>query len=277
MAHDTFTFTENLSASLQTCVYRVLRYTPNLVRDEWINIGVLLLDAQGRRARVRLMEDASEFARLRRWHPRADEETLRALQADLERQLQAQQDPRAYVNKLDDTLSNVLQLSPQRAVLTQDFDLELDRLFRTYVEAPRYQGRAAAGENSRHGIRARVSEVFRSAGIWAKTERGIRVEDYTHRGDPLRLDFAYQRNGTRGFVHALALGRDPAQAKILAFTAERIRARLRSEFTAVTETEPRPENDRHAFISGLLAEQQVRVVPLAGLPEFATKLRVELR
>jgi hypothetical protein len=24
--------------------YRVLRYTPNLVRDEWVNIGVLLID-----------------------------------------------------------------------------------------------------------------------------------------------------------------------------------------------------------------------------------------
>ena len=25
------------------CTYHVLRYTPNLVRDEWVNIGILLL------------------------------------------------------------------------------------------------------------------------------------------------------------------------------------------------------------------------------------------
>ena len=27
-----------------SCAYRVLRYSPNLVRDEWVNIGVLLFD-----------------------------------------------------------------------------------------------------------------------------------------------------------------------------------------------------------------------------------------
>ncbi len=261
----------------QTYIYRVLRYTPNLLRDEWINIGVLLMETQGRRARARLIEDTGEFARLRRWHPGADEETLRALQADLERQLQAQEDPRAYVDKLDDALSNVLQLSPQRAVLAEDFDLELERLFRTYVEAPRYGIRPATPENSRHGIRSRISVIFRNNHVWDKTQRSIRVDDYTFAGDPMRLDFGYQRNGTRGFVHALALGRDPAQAKVLAFTAERIRARLKSEFTAVTETEPRPDNARHTFVAGLLADQDVRVLPLAQLPEFANQLRSELR
>jgi Protein of unknown function (DUF3037) len=28
----------------KSCAYRILRYTPNLVRDEWVNIGVLLFD-----------------------------------------------------------------------------------------------------------------------------------------------------------------------------------------------------------------------------------------
>ena len=27
-------------------IYRVLRYTPNLVRDEWVNIGVLVFDPE---------------------------------------------------------------------------------------------------------------------------------------------------------------------------------------------------------------------------------------
>jgi len=30
----------------RACAYRVLRYTPNLVRDEWVNIGVLVFDPQ---------------------------------------------------------------------------------------------------------------------------------------------------------------------------------------------------------------------------------------
>ena len=30
--------------ALQFCSYYVVRYQPNLIRDEWVNIGVLLLD-----------------------------------------------------------------------------------------------------------------------------------------------------------------------------------------------------------------------------------------
>src|SRR5579859_276887 len=68
----------------KTFAYRVLRYTPNLVRDEWVNIGVLVFDPQSGERRMRLIEDPEEYARVRRLHPRADEELLRALRDDLE-------------------------------------------------------------------------------------------------------------------------------------------------------------------------------------------------
>ena len=263
---------------LSTCIYRVIRYTPNLVRDEFINIGVILISPAERRARVRLIEEPAEFARIRRLHPSADEDVLRTIQRDLEAQFAAhEQGPEAFLAKLDETLSNVVQLSPQRAVLTADFDSELDRIFHDHVEAPRYRLRATAESNSRHGIRLRIGEVFRSAGILPRVERSVRVDEFTFRGDPLRLDFAYARNGSRGFVHALALGRDPSQAKVLAYTAERIRAKqAASDFTAVTEVEPQPGNERHAFVASLLADQKVELVPLVRLPEFANRLRPEL-
>ena len=70
------------------------------------------------------------------------------------------------------------------------------------------------------------------------------------------------QNGARGFLHSVALGRDPAQAKVLAYTAERIRARVpRCEFTAITEVEPVRDNPRHQFIVRLFEDQQIAVVP----------------
>ena len=50
-----------------TLRYRILRYTPNLVRDEWVNIGVLLERADESRAPRRLMrviEESPEIARV---------------------------------------------------------------------------------------------------------------------------------------------------------------------------------------------------------------------
>ena len=52
---------------LQTLAYRLIRYTPSLIRDEWLNLGVLLVDPAGKRARVRLIEEPEEYARVRRW------------------------------------------------------------------------------------------------------------------------------------------------------------------------------------------------------------------
>ena len=37
--------------NLHTLKYRILRYMPNLVRDEWVNIGVMLEDAAASGAR----------------------------------------------------------------------------------------------------------------------------------------------------------------------------------------------------------------------------------
>ena len=40
---------------LQSCAYHIVRYAPNLVRDEWINIGVVLFDPTSGRVVRRLV------------------------------------------------------------------------------------------------------------------------------------------------------------------------------------------------------------------------------
>jgi len=106
--------------------YRILRYTPNPVRDEWVNIGVLLEETAARRdgllkRTIRVIEDQSEFARVRRLHPQADEGLLRALPVEFDARLREPQGgPAAYLEKLGDILSNVLQFSPQHALLADD-------------------------------------------------------------------------------------------------------------------------------------------------------------
>src|SRR5258708_32794101 len=69
------------------CVYVILRYTPNLVRDEWVNIGVLLFDPASGERRLRLIEALEEFARVRRRHPAADAGLLRGVRDHLQDRL----------------------------------------------------------------------------------------------------------------------------------------------------------------------------------------------
>src|SRR5579864_2649682 len=77
------------SSDERACAYRILRYTPNLVRDEWVNIGVLVFDPASGERRLRLIEEQEEYNRVRRLHPQADEALLRALRDDLEDRFQA--------------------------------------------------------------------------------------------------------------------------------------------------------------------------------------------
>lgn len=260
-------------------VYRVLRYTPNLVRDEWVNVGVVLEDPRRQVARARLIEDEGEFVRVRRLHPGADDTVLRGLPALFTAELASTGASGAWIEKMEQTLSNALQFSPRKAVMNEDFDAELERLYHDYVAVPARLGRGAAIlENTRAWIRMKLNDVFRRHHVLTRMEKGIRAEQFTQQGDPMRIDYGYRYNGTRGYVQALSLARDPAQAKVLAYTAECVRARQpRSEFAAITEVPPLPENPRHRFIVRLFEEQKISLVPLPQVEMFAERLRLRLQ
>ena len=265
--------------TLQPCPYHVIRYQPNLIRDEWVNIGVLLLDPSTGRVRQRWLEEAADLARLRRLHPAADEELLLRLPAEFERQFAGRAlEAAAILEKFDETLSNAVQLSPRKGLLARDPDAELERIFREQVEPVREIRQGAAGIRTRGDLRAQAADYFRSEKILRLMSRGVRVAEFTYPGDPMRIDFSYRRNGTRGFVHSVALGRDPGQAKLLAFTADAIRERVEhAEFLAVTEREPARGNVRDQFVTGVLADNGIRVLPLPELRKWAHDVAPVLR
>lgn len=263
----------------RSCAYHVLRYTPNLVRDEWVNIGVLVFDPTTGARRIRLIEEPSEFARVRRLHPEADEALLRALRDEFERQFTLQNGGfQEYLMKLNDTLSNALQLAPQKGVLTEDLDMELERLYTDHVAPPRAQAEARERLSSRGAVRTWCNQVLRQAHIWNRVEKSVPAEKYTFPGDPMKLDYGYRRNGTHGFIHTLSVSRDPSQAKILVYTAERIRAKIAStEFTAVTDVPFAGHSDRHRFVAETLKEHGIEAVPVNSFAVWVNKLRPLLR
>ncbi len=271
----------------RACAYRILRYTPNLVRDEWVNIGVLLFDPSTGERRLRLIEEQDEYNRVRRLHPQADEALLRALRDDLEDRFQSQSangsngghaNWQQLLGKWDDTLSNALQLAPQKGVFAADLDAELERLYADHVALQHAPGRVGA-PGSRAQMRSYCSQVFRQARLWDRIEKSVRASEFTFPGDPMRLDYSYRRNGTRGFVQSLSVTRAPAEAKLLAYTAERIiaKASLKTEFAAVTDVVLRAENDRHRFVRDTLRDVGIEPVAMEGFAVWVAKLKPMLQ
>jgi len=274
----------------QALAYHILRYVPNLVRDEWVNIGVLVFNPETGERRVRLIEDQDEYNRLRRLHPWADEALLRALRDHLENRLDsgvggkisnggaASQFPWENVlSKWEETLSNALQIAPQKGVLADDLDTELERLYADHVAVPRRTARPGLA-GGRAAIRSYCTQVFRQARIWHRLEKSVRVAEFTFPGDPARLDYSYRRNGTRGFVHTLSVTRAPQDAKSLSYNVKHIaeKARYHTEFAAVTDVPLSRDNDRHRFVLDTLREVGVEPVPMEGLAVWVAKLRPSL-
>jgi Protein of unknown function (DUF3037) len=284
--------TESSTESIQperTCAYRILRYTPNLVRDEWVNIGVLVYDPQSGERRLRLIEEQEEYARLRRLHPEADESLLRALRDNLEDRFDSFRSSNGHgangggsngsalqelLRKWDDTLSNALQLAPQTGVIANDLDAELERLYGDHVALPRLPSRVGT-PGSRAQMRSYCSQVFRQARIWDRIQKSIRASEFTFPGDPMRIDYSYRRNGTRGFIQTLSVSRAPSDAKGIAHTFEQIAAKssLKTEFSVITDIALTDQNDRNRFVDRTLRDAGIEPVPLDHFAVWVAKLK----
>ena len=117
--------------------YHVIRYVPNLIRDEWVNIGVVIHDPATEKFRVRLIEEEPEYARVRRLHPAADEAILRQYRSMLDDSLSRHDGTLTeWIAKLDRSLSTGIEFSPRKGLSADDLDVELDRLYASFVALP---------------------------------------------------------------------------------------------------------------------------------------------
>jgi hypothetical protein len=151
-------------------------------------------------------------------------------------------------------------------------------LYTDHVALQRAPSRVGA-PGSRASLRGYCGQVFRQAQLWNRLEKSVRVSSYTFPGDPMRIDYSYRRNGTRGFVQTLSVTRSPADAKLLAYTAERITARseLGTEFVAVTDVPLLAKNERHQFVGDTLHSAGIQSVPLEGFAVWVAKLKPLMR
>jgi len=177
------------------------------------------------------------------------------------------------LGKWDETLSNALQLAPQKGVYAYDLDAETERLYADHVAPGRGSTRVGA-PGSRGTIRSYCAQVLRQARLWERLQKGVRAEEFTFPGDPMRIDYGYRRNGTRGFVQTLSVTRAPGDVKSLAYTVERIRGKVKSsEFTAVTDVRLIAADERHRFVQETLRDAGVEAVAMEGFAVWAAKMR----
>ena len=260
----------------EQCKFFVLRYAPDAVKNEFINIGLVLLPPVGS-AEVRFTRD---WSRVQCLDPEADMEVLQALENDLRGQLRQMNGDRDIIlRRIQDSFSNALQPSELQACLAESPTAEADALARLYLERPRR--RQPRELSARQAIYQRMRQEFESAGVWRLMEEKIPASRYTHSGDPLKIDCGYSPNGTVNLFHAVTLT-DVNTAKVLAFSFPRLAEGIRSavgkqaQLTAVVEDDLPADNEGVGFARETLELQSIRVALVSAMPAIAAEAAREL-
>jgi hypothetical protein len=264
-------------ADLEKCSFFLLRYVPDAVKNEFVNIGLVLLPQAGS-AELRFTRD---WSRIKCLDPQADVEVLETLESDLHEKLRAMNGDRDFIlRRIQDSFSNSLQPSESKACYAASPAAEADELARLYLEQRRQRSPREAG--GRRAVFEQMRREFESAGVWSAMRKEIRAADYTSRGDPLKFDCGYSPNGSVKLFHALALASDVNSAKVLAYSfpalAQGIRQKegKQAQLTALVEDDLPRDDDQVEFALETLARQDIKVAPLAQMPSLAATAAREM-
>ena len=103
-------------AELKQLKFFVLRYVPDAVKGEFVNIGLLMREPDGEFSAVRITED---WSRVRCIDPEADLEVLTGIGNAARGSERKDTGLDLLVRKLEDLFSNVIQVLPVKACLAE--------------------------------------------------------------------------------------------------------------------------------------------------------------
>ena len=267
-------------SELKECRYFLVRYVPDVVKQEFINIGLFLYCPAERFLDCVFTDD---WRRVSRFHAHADTEFLRDLQSHFEQRIREHEtDLEGFVRELHESYSNLIQLSPLRTCLASDLGAQLQQLFARHV------GVAAAAprkQDTRMRIKQRLSQSLRAAGVLGHPlfEKDIPAAQWTGPGDPFLFDFGYKpparpgkRNGSSKLIHTLSLEKDATLVEALKWTFDRVLEKAPCYLTVGHEADPDLANPAVRFSQDVLQHRQIRLVPVSGFDAYAQSVRVEL-
>ncbi len=268
-------------ADLKQFEFFILRYVPDAAKQEFVNFGVAMYEPGAMSdgfAGVRVTRD---WRRVRCHDPQADIEMLEAVVADIRQCLEDPARREGMRQKLIDSFSNVIQLSPTQGILAENAEEELgilaSMLLDTAIPVLRLPGRG------RPAILARMIDEFEQRAILKLLMKDVPVSSYTRAGDPMKLDFGYGVANELKFLHAVSLRSKVDHAVVLASRFPAIVSGVKAKhgaearLIAVVDDDLDLSRAEIGFALGMMEENGIRVARTAELPAIAEQVRLEIR
>jgi hypothetical protein len=285
------------------CEFFLIRYVPDVVKGEFVNIGVLLReagsDAPGaERSDSAVVRFTRDWSRVKCLDADADIGLLEALEGEIGARLRGADGTASGIKPvmeiLEDTLANSVQMTEVKACLAESLPAELEQLMKMYVEPLKVK--TERKRTGRAAISGAMRTEFERAGVWGLMRKRIAASLYTRAGDPMKIDCGYRAGsieanagGVIRMFQAVSLEGDVEAAKGLAYSAPQLMEGVqrvenaRLELTAVVEplrTVSDTEDEameRYRFGVEAMERQEIRVVTISDLARAAETARVELR
>jgi hypothetical protein len=264
----------------------LLRYVPDAVKDEFVNIGVVMVEPEAKgagadQARFADVRFTRDWRRVRCLDPQADVEMLEALERDIRSQMVEARDRDALLRRLEDSFSNVIQLSPIKGCAAEDPRKEIEAIASIYLEAAKVRGHRVG--SGRQKIFETMRGAFEQAGVLGLVMEGVPVAAYTKPGDPFSFDFGYRLGNEIKLFHAVSLKANVEAAVALASRYPRIaegitRVTAASPvLTAVIDDGLDRKQEQIQFALNMMQDEKIRIATATGMPDIASVAKRELR
>jgi hypothetical protein len=257
----------------------LLRYVPHAVRQEFVNIGVLMIEPGANGAVFADVRFAKDWRRVRCIDPQADVEVIEALLSEIRKEVGEIRDRTMLLRRMEDSFSNVIQLSGPMQLMAEAPALEIEAMASMFVDEMKVTGgRVLTG---RQRILGAMRDAWETAGV-AALLTSVPVAPYTKPGDPFAFDFGYRVGSEIKLFHAVSMKAGVETAVTLAVRYPKIAPLMERvmgaapSLTAVIDDGVDRGQEAVSFALSMMEEERIRVAAVAEMPGIAEVARREL-
>jgi hypothetical protein len=259
----------------------LLRFLPHVLRDDFVTVGVLLLESDGGFAEVRFTRD---WKMLQCVAPHVELEWFALVENEIRGRLGSLRRREDLLQLLSERFGSMIDVAPTKSVITDDPAKEMEVLTGMYLVPLEVSERGERGQQGtgRLAIVNTMREAFANAGVIELMQQNLKFAQYLKEGDPFKIDFGYRVGNAVKMFQAVSMTANIDQTLALVYRYREIEAgmgrqQLQASLTALVDTGTTLQEDKTQFAIGTLRDRGVRVRPVAEMTQIAGEVRRELR
>lgn len=259
----------------------LLRYVPDAVKGEFVNFGLVFIETSSVGAGFADVRFTQDWRRLLCLDPKADLDVLQAIERDILQRVVEVRNCEEIMRVLNDSFSNVIQLSGAQGCLTDDPVKEIEEMAGYYLESAKLV--RSREVSAREKIAQAMRDAWESEGISWKL-KPFPVAHYTKPGDKFVFDFGYFLGNEIKLFQAVSLRARVDNAVKLAARYPKIAEAMRSHekfpvmptLTAIVDDDLNTQKEEIGFALGMMRESDIQVSEVREMPRIAANARREL-